>query len=130
MRPHIKLDGITIDCPEEQVEEMLHSYEKLTGYMAEPIEEGVMPGVFGPHLSINIQGVKDYQGPTWPTQERGQMLHMDFFVRDLDSTVEYAKSIGAREAEHQYGETWRVFLDPAGHPFCLTLNGRDDGEEE
>ena len=22
--------------------------------------------------------------------------------------------------DHQPGETWRVLLDPAGHPFCLT----------
>ena len=23
-------------------------------------------------------------------------------------------------ADPQPGETWRVLLDPAGHPFCLT----------
>jgi len=24
-------------------------------------------------------------------------------------------------ADPQPGETWRVLLDPSGHPFCLTL---------
>ena len=27
--------------------------------------------------------------------------------------------VGARKAETQPGESFRVFLDPAGHPFCL-----------
>jgi hypothetical protein len=30
-------------------------------------------------------------------------------------------TIGARKAEVQPGETFRVFLDPVGHPFCLVL---------
>ena len=28
-------------------------------------------------------------------------------------------ALGARKHEHQPGKTFRVFLDPAGHPFCL-----------
>ncbi|MEK6439682.1 VOC family protein [Pseudonocardia sp. T1-2H] len=28
-------------------------------------------------------------------------------------------TIGARKAEVQPGETFQVFLDPVGHPFCL-----------
>jgi hypothetical protein len=32
--------------------------------------------------------------------------------------------VGARLAEHQpTPDLWRVFLDPAGHPFCLTTFG-------
>ena len=30
-------------------------------------------------------------------------------------------ALGATVPEFQPGETWRVLLDPAGHPFCLTL---------
>ena len=30
--------------------------------------------------------------------------------------------LGATRAEHQPGTTFRVFLDPAGHPFCLCLS--------
>ena len=33
-------------------------------------------------------------------------------------------AIGARKHEHQPGTTFRVFLDPAGHPFCLCLEPR------
>jgi hypothetical protein len=28
-------------------------------------------------------------------------------------------ALGATKAQHQPGTTFRVFLDPAGHPFCL-----------
>ena len=31
----------------------------------------------------------------------------------------YALGLGATKADHQPGTTFRVFLDPAGHPFCL-----------
>ncbi len=30
-------------------------------------------------------------------------------------------AVGARKHPHQPGTTFRVFLDPAGHPFCLCL---------
>jgi hypothetical protein len=29
---------------------------------------------------------------------------------------------GATKHEHQPGMSFRVFLDPAGHPFCLGLD--------
>ncbi|WP_346434207.1 VOC family protein [Phytohabitans maris] len=31
-------------------------------------------------------------------------------------------SIGATKHPHQPGTSFRVFLDPAGHPFCLCVN--------
>ncbi len=30
--------------------------------------------------------------------------------------------LGATLADHQPGTTFRVFLDPAGHPFCLCVS--------
>jgi len=29
--------------------------------------------------------------------------------------------LGATKHEHQPGTSFRVFLDPAGHPFCLCV---------
>ena len=40
-------------------------------------------------------------------------------VPDLDAAEQAVLAIGATKAEHQPGESFRVFLDPAGHPFCL-----------
>jgi hypothetical protein len=30
--------------------------------------------------------------------------------------------VGARKHEYQPGTTFRVYLDPVGHPFCLVLS--------
>jgi len=32
------------------------------------------------------------------------------------------RALAARKAEVQPGTSFRVFLDPAGHPFCLVLD--------
>ncbi len=70
-------------------------------------------------MMIFLQQVEDYVAPTWPDQERGQQMHLDFRVDDLDEAVEKAERLGATLAAHQPGEFWKVMLDPAGHPFCL-----------
>ena len=41
-------------------------------------------------------------------------------VADLDEGEKAAVELGATVADPQPGETWRVMLDPSGHPFCLT----------
>ncbi|WP_307802408.1 VOC family protein [Cellulomonas fengjieae] len=37
-----------------------------------------------------------------------------------DEPVERALALGAQLADPQPDERWRVLLDPAGHPFCIT----------
>ncbi|NUR94484.1 MAG: VOC family protein, partial [Kribbellaceae bacterium] len=56
------------------------------------------------------------------TQEVPQQLHLDVMVRDLDEAEREVLAIGATKAEYQPGTTFRVFLDPAGHPFCLCVD--------
>jgi catechol 2,3-dioxygenase-like lactoylglutathione lyase family enzyme len=67
-----------------------------------------------------------YVPPVWPPSrgEQRPMLHFDFQVGDLEEAVEEALDLGARLATLQPQDNVRVFLDPAGHPFCLC---RDDG---
>ena len=49
--------------------------------------------------------------------------HLDFDVDDLDAAEERLLTLGARKADFQPASSFRVFLDPAGHPFCLVLAG-------
>ena len=63
-----------------------------------------------------------YQAPEWPGQSRPQQMHLDLVVPDLDDGEKEAIKLGATKAETQPGTTFRVFLDPAGHPFCLCLS--------
>jgi hypothetical protein len=63
----------------------------------------------------------DHVRPTWPEPGQQQQLHLDVAVSDLPAAVAAAVHLGATEAAHQpMPEVWRVLLDPAGHPFCLT----------
>lgn len=47
------------------------------------------------------------------------MMHLDVAVDDLESASSYAGSLGATLADYQPQDDVRVYLDPAGHPFCL-----------
>ena len=68
---------------------------------------------------ISFQQVADFAAPRWPGQEHPQQMHLDVVVDDLDTAEAAVLALGATKHEHQPGTTFRVFLDPAGHPFCL-----------
>lgn len=68
---------------------------------------------------ICFQQVDGYRPPQWPGQDHPQQVHLDVTVDDLDAAEAAVVALGAVRAEHQPGSTFRVFLDPAGHPFCL-----------
>jgi hypothetical protein len=65
--------------------------------------------------------VAGYRAPQWPEGAIPQQLHLDFDVADLDAAEAAVLALGARKADFQPGQTFRVFLDPVGHPFCLVL---------
>ena len=50
------------------------------------------------------------------------MMHLDFYVKpdEFENKISHALSCGAVLSEVQfYGEHMKVFVDPAGHPFCI-----------
>jgi catechol 2,3-dioxygenase-like lactoylglutathione lyase family enzyme len=70
---------------------------------------------------LAFQRVADHRPPQWPGAEHPQQVHLDLEVDDLDAGEAAVVALGARRHEVQPGTTFRVFLDPAGHPFCLVL---------
>jgi hypothetical protein len=72
-------------------------------------------------LWLSTMQIPDYQPPTWPGNEVPKQIHLNLAVDDVDSAVAQALRLGARSAEFQpLPREFRVMLDPAGHPFCLT----------
>ncbi len=71
---------------------------------------------------ICFQPVADYSPPDWPGQHVPQQMHLDVMVDDLDTAEAAVLGLGATKHEHQPGTSFRVFLDPAGHPFCLCVS--------
>ncbi len=67
-----------------------------------------------------LKSSEGYLPPTWPDPARHQQEHVDFAVDGLDVAEQVAMAAGARKAAFQPApNSWRVMLDPAGHPFCL-----------
>ena len=71
---------------------------------------------------LSFQQVEAYTPPAWPDQQVPQQMHLDVIVDDLDVGETAVLELGATKPDHQPGTSFRVFLDPAGHPFCLCLD--------
>lgn len=97
-------------------------YAAITGWEVEPSDETDWVQLRSDvGATIAFQLAPDHVPPTWPSSEHPQQLHLDFDVPDLDEGERAVLRIGARKAEHQPSTNFRVYLDPAGHPFCLVL---------
>ena len=72
-------------------------------------------------LALGFGTIEGHEPPGWPNEHGTKQFHLDLAVGDLDEGVAACVDLGATLPEEQRGETWRVLLDPSGHPFCLTL---------
>ena len=74
----------------------------------------------GPGLAFQL--APDLVAPTWPDTTVPQQSHLDLTVTDLDRGEEQVVALGARvTGQPEQPSSFRAFLDPAGHPFCLCL---------
>jgi hypothetical protein len=84
------------------------------------IESESFCGIRLDNLLLTTVRVPDYQRPQWPDGNAKQ-FHLDVAAEDLDKAERLALTAGATKAVHQPNpSSWRVLLDPAGHPFCVT----------
>lgn len=72
-------------------------------------------------IALGLGTVPDHEPPAWPNPRGSKQFHFDLAVDDLELGVKACVELGATFPDEQPGETWRVLLDPSGHPFCLTL---------
>jgi len=126
----LKLDLVILDCPDALA--LGHFYAEILGWN---LEEGsdaswttlVPPGgTLSPdnpegRTTLAFQRIDDWVEPTWPGGDHPQQFHLDFSVSDIDQAEPAVLAAGARVHQHQPSErgTFRVYLDPVGHPFCL-----------
>jgi catechol 2,3-dioxygenase-like lactoylglutathione lyase family enzyme len=115
--PVATLAMITLDCADPQASAAFWS--ALLGWDVAHAEEQYAM-LTGPSHALGFGRVEDYEPPPWPNEAGSKQFHFDLAVDDLDAAAEAAVALGATLPEEQPGGTWRVLLDPAGHPFCLT----------
>lgn len=119
----LRIAALAIDCPNPR--ELAEFYGRMLGWRideAESDEEWVELADPNGGPTLAFQRDEAYQPPTWPDRERPQMLHLDVRVQDLASVHDHALEAGARQLpqpEDQLEANFRVYADPAGHPFCL-----------
>lgn len=115
--PAMVLFGTTIDAPDATA--LARFYADLLGMevtYAGP--EGAL--VAGDGKNLMFQQVSDYTAPQWPDPAHPQQGHLDIDVADLDEAEARVLQLGASRLPG--GEaSFRVFADPAGHPFCLCV---------
>ena len=108
---------VTLDCAE--VAPSAEFWSAMLGWeVAASSDDYAM--LTGPDHALGFGRVEGYRPPSWPDEGGGKQFHLDLAVADLEQAEQAAVSLGATVADPQPGETWRVLLDPAGHPFCLT----------
>ena len=128
------LDLVVIDCPAPH--ELAEFYGAILGWLVEGgadddfvvlshPEGGVTPERPDGRTSLAFQRIDDYVAPTWPAGAHPQQFHLDLAVEDIDKAEPAVLALGARVADEQPSQTgsFKVYLDPVGHPFCLVRQG-------
>lgn len=112
----VRLADVCIDCPDGA--ELARFYAPLLGMgITYEGDEGAMVSVDG-RPGVVFQNVAAYTAPRWPDPAYPQQLHLDVAVSDIDVAEPQALELGATPLPGG-GETFRVYADPVGHPFCL-----------
>lgn len=119
----LRLAAVASDCPNPRA--LAGFYGRLLGWRIDESEsddqwvELVDPGG---STRLAFQFAPEHLPSTWPKPERPQMMHLDVRVADLDEGHARAMAAGARELPQppdRLNARFRVYADPAGHPFCL-----------
>jgi catechol 2,3-dioxygenase-like lactoylglutathione lyase family enzyme len=112
-----RLHHVIVDCPDPAA--LAAFYAELLGL---PItwqeDDFVVVAADDTSSGIAFQRAPDLQPPQWPDPSRPQQIHFDIMVDDVQAAEPRVLALGARRLASQDGG-YRVYADPAGHPFCL-----------
>ncbi|MFH9006415.1 VOC family protein [Streptomyces afghaniensis] len=116
--------SVVVDCPDPRA--LARFYAQVGGGTPEDDDPDwvVLRIPDGPRLAF--QRSPEYTPPEWPRSDRNaQQFHLDFdggsTWEEIDAAEERVLALGARvlDREDYEKKDFRVYADPAGHPFCL-----------
>lgn len=112
---------VALDCPDP--EPLARFYEAVLGGEVRQYDEDWYDLYAPGGHRISFQRAPGHRPPKWPQgASDSQQLHLDFTVADMDRAQDEVLALGATplDLDDRGGERgWRVYADPAGHPFCL-----------
>lgn len=114
----VSLGMLTLDCPDPRAEAAFWS--ALLGWEVAMVEDEYAMLKSPESVLLGFGKVPDYEPPAWPNAHGSKQFHLDLKAADIAAAEQRCVELGATVPDEQPGETWRVLLDPAGHPFCLT----------
>ena len=113
-----RLAGVSLDAADPV--RLAEFYRQLLGL--DPYLEGDdFVALRGAGILVTSQRVEGHVPADWPTGPTPKQMHLELAVDDLDTAETAAVALGATLADRQPDpDRWRVLIDPAGHPFCIT----------
>ncbi|GAA3808715.1 VOC family protein [Sphaerisporangium flaviroseum] len=115
-----RMRAVVLDCPEPKA--LADFYSAVVGWKITKVDDDWVSLSDGGEFRLSFQKADDYQPPNWPSSDHPQQFHLDLTVDDRKKAEAEVLALGAVKHPHQPGEVdggFTVFLDPAGHPFCL-----------
>jgi len=120
-QPFATLECVVLDCPDPK--ELAKFYRSLLGgRINQPDPRWAVSDRWATlHTPtgevLAFQAVDPYVPPRWPDPAHPQQFHLDLHVDELERAHSSVLALGGQLLESARG--WRVYADPAGHPFCL-----------
>lgn len=91
-------------------------YRQILGGTIETDADDWVDLVLTSGLRLGFQHSPGHVAPQWPGSDGDIQAHLDIRVPSLEAAEAPLLAIGALPLEAHSG--FRVYLDPAGHPFC------------
>jgi hypothetical protein len=118
------VQSVVLDCPD--VMALARFYHALLGGAINAkdrrwsVDEGWATLHAESGVVLAFARAVDRRPPQWPDPAWPQQFHLDVGVADLDAAHQQVLALGATLLEAGADDRdWRVYADPAGHPFCL-----------
>ncbi len=114
------LEKTVLDCPDPRA--LATFYGAILGMrINEDLGDWVVIGSRPGARQLAFQRATPWNPPDWPDPRHPQQLHLDIRVDDIEAAEREVLALGARRLPGELEGRYRVFADPAGHPFCLVF---------
>jgi catechol 2,3-dioxygenase-like lactoylglutathione lyase family enzyme len=111
-----RLASVVLDCPDPHA--LARFYSELLGLRVIRVDGDWVDIGDGQTRRLSFQHAPDHRPPRWPDPAFPQQVHLDIRVDDIAEAERRVLALGAiRLPSAEPG--FRVYADPAGHPFCL-----------
>jgi len=113
-----RLETVVLDTREPA--KLARFYTDLLGAEVTTEEDDWVTITDGSGRKLSFQTSPDHEPPSFPDPAGSQQFHVDIRVDDVEAAEPQVLNLGATRVPDAIEDgTFRVYRDPAGHPFCL-----------